>query len=975
VNALRRTRALLCFIALTCGFELLSSPSRLLRADDAADGRIEFFEKQIRPLLVEHCLECHSNEKQAGGLSMETQAQLLEGGDSGPAIIPGQPEISLLIQAVDHTAEPRMPPSGKISAARIDSLRRWIADGAAWPAGAVLTVSTPERPFVPSEQQRQWWAFQPLRPVTVPDQPELRQFASEIDRFLLDRLRTADLDFAEPAERSQLLRRVTFALTGLPPTPEETAAFLADRSPAAFATVVERLLASPHYGERWARNWLDVARYADYYDANPATRTASCELTEAWRYRDWVTAAFNRDLPYDQFIRHQIAGDLLPDPQGGELYADGLVATTFLANGVWDRGDADKEKIVSDMVDDNIGVIGRAFLGLTLDCARCHDHKFDPVSTADYYALAGMFYSSHILKELGAKGGEYTMNRVPLLGPAALAERAAREQRLASVTAELAELDREQRLRRLLSAGRVLQPTAFHSAAGAVGTVAPDGVITVTGTLASDSYRIETMLPPTVPLRFLVLEALPDPTLPASGPGRAGDGNFVVSRLSAALIPDAPGLAPMPLKFVSAEADFEQAGFAAKSVLDENPADGWAVSPQLGRTHAAAFELAAEPVVPEGARLVLTIEQLHSASHNLGRFRLLAAAELPELPADVGTRRQALASEQEGLQQALAVPVPLAMAVTEGGTAGGLFPGIQDVPIHIRGSYARLGPVTPRRLPVFFAGEAQPKIEQGSGRRELADWVAAPRNPLTARVLVNRVWAWHFGEGLVRTPSNFGLLSEPPSHPELLDWLAARFIEDGWSLRQLHRRILLTTAWQQSGTAAAAALERDPENRLLSRFSPRRLQAEELRDAVLAVNGQLDLTPGGPAGDDFTIRRRSLYVQTARWQRDSYANLFDAANPDASTEKRITSTVAPQALLLLNHPWMQDQARLLVERVSREVPGDDVVRLRRIWQLLFARDPTDQEQTVALQVLASGSDGWQRLAHVLLCSNEFVYLD
>jgi hypothetical protein len=260
------------------------------------------------------------------------------------------------------------------------------------------------------------------------------------------------------------------------------------------------------------------------------------------------------------------------------------------------------------------------------------------------------------------------------------------------------------------------------------------------------------------------------------------------------------------------------------------------------------------------------------------------------------------------------------MAVTDGGTPGGLFPGIQDVPIHIRGSYARLGPVVPRRLPTFFAGGCQPPIAEGSGRRELAAWVASRDNPLTARVFVNRVWHWHFGEGLVRTPSNFGLLSQPPSHPELLDWLATRFVEDGWSLKQLHRRIMLSATCLQGSRVSREAFDKDPENRWLGRFSPRRLEAEAIRDAILSVSGQLDPTPGGPAGDDFTIRRRSLYVQTARWQRDSYANLFDAANPDSSTEKRVTSTVAPQALLLLNHPWMQDQARHLPSDCSARFP-------------------------------------------------------
>ncbi len=505
---------------------------------------------------------------------------------------------------------------------------------------------------------------------------------------------------APPADRRTWIRRATFDLTGLPPSPDEIASFLADESPVAFDRVVDRLLASPAYGQRWARHWLDVARYADYYDADPKTRTASCELTEAWRYRDWVVDAFNRDLSFDQFIIHQIAGDLLPAPDGGEVYPAGLIATTFLSNGVWDRGDADKEKIVSDMVDDNIDTVGKAFLGLTLGCARCHDHKFDPVSQQDYYALAGIFYSTHILKDLGAKGAEYVMNRVPLVPRAQVEARAKQLRSIAQAEARLAAVEKGQR------------------------------------SVASEKRRAE--------------------------------------------------------------------------------------------------------LVAERDRL---------------------ERELPEEP-------------------------PLAMAVQEGGTPGGLFPGIQDVPVHVRGSYARLGPVVARRLPRFFAGAVQPPIRGGSGRRELARWVASAANPLTARVIVNRVWQWHFGEGLVRTPSNFGMLSEPPSHPRLLDRLAARFVEDGWSLKTLHRRIMLSAAYRRTSVVGRDAVSRDPDNRWLGRFSARRLDAEEVRDAMLSVSGQLDRTPGGPAADGIETPRRSLYVQTARWDRSSFAMLFDAANPDASTEKR-----------------------------------------------------------------------------------------
>jgi hypothetical protein len=974
-----RTRRFLAPLVLLKSF--CWSAAIIAGAEDFPSEQLELFEKQVRPLLVEHCVDCHGPENREGGLNLATRESLLKGGDSGPALVPRNPAVSLLVQAIEYLDEPKMPPSGKLPAEKIELLRRWVESGAAWPKDSPLATGVEaSRVFQVTEEQRQWWAFQPVRDVEPPSVRESDWPLNDLDRFILAKLEATGLAPAPAADRIAWLRRATLDVTGLPPTPEEIDAFVSDSTDRAFETVVERLLNSSAYGERWARHWLDVVRYADYHDFNPAARVASCEITEAWRYRDWVVGAFNRDLPYDQFIVHQIAGDRLASPTGDEVYPDGLIATTFLSNGVWDRGDADKEKIVSDMVDDNIGVIGKAFLGLTLDCARCHDHKFDPISTADYYGLAGMFYSSRILKELGAKGGEYTVNRVPLIGPTALAKRAEQETQLAAAMARLDDLDRKHRFQELTAGGQLLVPVSFSSEAGATAMIADDASISVRGILNKDTYVIEAVIPDLPRSRYLRLEALPDASLPAGGPGRAADGNFVVSRLAASFVPPDGHMESTPIQFVSAQADFEQTNFAARSALDDDRKDGWAVSPQFGTAHVAVFEIAPEAVIPAGSRLRVTIDQQHSDTHTLGKLRLSVAETLTPSPPPDTPERLELIALCDGLQQELVNPVPLAMAVTDGGTPGGLFPGIQDVPIHIRGSYAKLGAVVPRRLPRFFAGENQPAIGDGSGRSELAAWVASNANPLTARVIVNRVWNWHFGEGLVRTPSNFGMLSEPPTHPELLDWLAVRFIEDGWSLKKLHRRIMLSATYRQSSQVSREVFDKDPENRLLGRFTARRLEAEAIRDAILSVSGQLDLTAGGPAGDDFTIRRRSLYVQTARWQRDSYANLFDAANPDSSTEKRVVSTVAPQALLLLNHPWLHEQARHLAERLMREVPTTEVDRIHRAYQLLFGRDPNHAELVIAREIVAGGDPavphaGWIDLAHLLLCSNEFVYID
>ena len=649
--------------------------------------------------------------------------------------------------------------------------------------------------FHVSREQRQWWAFRPIDDPVPPPVKNTTWPRNEIDRFILAQLEPRGMRPAAAARRRQWIRRVTFDLTGLPPTLRDVQTFLSDTSAAAQARVADRLLASTSYGQRWARHWLDVVRYADFHDANPAKRTASCEITEAWRYRDWVVRALNHDLPFDRFIVHQIAGDLLPIPGDREFYEDGLVATTFLTNGVWDRGDADKEKIVSDMADDQIDTIGKAFLGLTLGCARCHDHKSDPISQEDYYALAGIFYSCHMLADLGAKGGEYHVNRVPLAPSAVVARYNEELEKVKQVENELKELDKQ---------------------------------------------------------------------------------------------------SPVPAK--------------------DDP------------------------------------------------------------------RRLALIAQVDKLKEKLPPAPPLAMAMQEGGTPGGLFPGIQDVPLHIRGSYTRLGPVIPRRLPRFFAGASSPPITSGSGRRELADWVASRDNHLTARVIVNRVWQWHFGEGLVQTASNFGLLSQPPSHPALLDWLATRLVRDGWSLKKLHRRIVLSATYGQTSSVSRKQGVRDQENRWLGRFSARRLEAEVIRDSMLFVGGRLDLELGGPAGDDLNIARRSLYVQTARWNRNNFATLFDAANPDSSVEKRVVSTVAPQVLMLLNHDFSLDQARHLARRLLDGSFPDDPARLQHVYQLLFGRPASSEETAIGLQLLANSNqpgtlEAWLDLAHVLLCSNEFVYLD
>jgi hypothetical protein len=775
--------------------------------DDMAAA--EYFEKQVRPVLVAKCQSCHGEKKARGGFRLLSREHVLKGGDSGPEAVPGKPEECRLIEAIEYLGELQMPPDGKLSDGEIARLKRWVAMGLPWPQHQQRAAAPAGTRDHTTSKQERWWS---LRPIRVPDLPSVKNPAwiqSEIDRFILVELEARNISPAEPAEKRTLIRRATFDLTGLPPRARDIEEFASDRSPDAFARVVDRLLASTAYGERWGRHWLDVARYADSIQLDPKGQSDSSdfELYEAYRCRDWVVQALNRDMPFDQFIVHQIAGDCLPSPCGDAVYPEGLIASGFLAVGVWDSAEGDKKKLVSDIVDDQIDAIGKGFLGLTLGCARCHDHKFDPISQEDYYGLAGIFYSTRVLAGLNKNGSHTIIDRVPLVAPDYVKKREQQAQKLSQL---------ERRI----------------------------------GQITAD----------------------------------------LVAKCS--------------------EADAS----TARVVLSD----------------------------PSG-ELVKLCRQRQSLSREM-------------LPSP-----------------------PLALAAQEGGTPGSLFPAVQDVPVHIRGSYVRLGPLVPRRLPVVLAGEHQAPIAAGSGRLELARWIAAKDNPLTARVLVNRVWQHHFGEGIVRTPSNFGRLGEPPSHPGLLDWLAARFIEDGWSLKALHRRIMLSATYQQASTVTAEQFAADVDNRWFGRMNARRLEAEAIRDALLAVTGGLDPTIGGPAVADALQPRRSLYLQTARRDQSNFASLFDGANPDLSVGKRAVSTVVPQALFFLNDRFVWTQARRAAEQLEAAVP-ERVPRIEEAYRRILgrpARQYAIQLATTFLDRTTPGDDKevWVDYVHALLCSNEFVYLD
>ena len=779
--------------------------------------QLRFFETEIRPLLVDQCFKCHASKKQWGDLRLDTRQAVLRGGESGPAVVPGQPEKSLLIRAVRHVDDDlKMPQNGRLTERQIQHLVRWVKMGAPFPE---------TKPTGKLDRDTAHWAFQPLTDSPIPPVAHTTWPQSPIDYFILQRLEAAELSPSKPAHKRTLIRRVTYDLTGLPPTPREISNYLADQSPEAFARLVDRLLDSPHYGERWGRHWLDVARYADSngFDENVAHGNA-------WRYRDYVVSAFNGDKPFDRFVVEQLAGDLLPF-QGQAQRREQLIATGFLSIGPKVLAETDQAKMRMDIIDEQLDTTGRAFLGLTLGCARCHDHKFDPIATADYYGLAGIFKSTLSMRKY-TKVAEWHEHTLP--SPETTALQAAFDAQVKAQTSAIANLKS-----------------------------------------AADKQAIQK------------LDAKPD-----SQPPKADK-----------------------------------------------------------------------------------LETLYP----------------PETKAKLKKLRDALAALQKAGPN-----LPAAMGVTEDK--------VVDIPIHIRGNPLKLGDIVPRRTPAAVRGPTPPQFsDKHSGRQQLAEWLVDPRHPLTARVFVNRVWRWHFGRGLVPTTDNFGLLGERSSHPELLDWLARRFIEDGWTLKSLHRLILNSSTYQQTSMATPIALRKDFENRLFGRATVHRLEAESIRDALLAVSGQLDTRMGGSllklknrayffdhTSKDLTTydtQRRSLYLPIVRNNVYDVFQLLDFPDPAVSSGNRATTVVASQALLMLNSDLVMQSASRFAERLLGEA-ADDEQRLSQLYMLAFGREPTAKErradqafltqvrdtQSSSTDRATSDRQAWANLCHVVLAANEFIYI-
>jgi len=832
----RRLIAVLAVVAPLCGAQ--DAP--------AADERgLAFFESSIRPVLVEHCYACHSadaalQDQLQGGLQLDTKQGMLTGGEAGPAILPGDPENSLLLSALRREADP-MPPDGRLPDEVIDRFAKWIAMGAPDPRDGGASAPAPRRSeFTITEEDRAHWAFRPVHDVRPPAAMDADWSRDSLDRFILAALEARESEPNVEADRYALLRRTTYVLTGLPPTPEEIAAFVSDERPDAFEALVDRLLASPEFGAQWGRHWLDGVRYASNVDQSGA-------------YRDWVIRALNSDLPYDEFLRLQIAGDLLraeglPPEQvhasGASL--DGITATGMLALAVWEI--VGRDLAVAEIVDSQIDVVGRQMLGLTLSCARCHDHKFDPVSIEDYYGLAGIFFSSHIVTGKLVADGRLAnqLTEVSLLSAAASNQR--------DVDTLLAELEPQ----------RAALEAQFPQAAK----------------LIAVNVRLDA----------------PQEQLDAFAPKANGK----------PLIPPRPQLVK--------ERD---------ELVADQQKNGWATDP---------------PELAGFAELCRMVDEL--------KFHRQSARKV--------------------------------VAIREGGVPGSNREQIGDAPVYLRGEYQHPGPIVPRRFPTILAGEGQASIGERtsqSGRRELADWITSPDHPLTARVMVNRVWQQIIGRGLVRTPDNFGRLGEPPTHPELLDHLSQRFVDSGWSVKQLVRDVVLSATFRQSSLVEPAVAAADPDNRLLGRMNRRRLTYEELRDTLHHASGQLaPATQSRLASSDADHRLRTVYEPVDRRETNVTAAMFDGADPKTIVAARAETTTAPQALFLMNGPLANETAQQMAgELISNPALAGDEARLERLWLTLFGRRPAADELDEARSFM--GRYSLAGLVHVLLAANEMVYVD
>lgn len=994
---------------------------------------LKIFQRHVRPILVQHCLRCHGGESIEAELDLSDRKKLLHGGESGPAIVKGDSKASRLYQLVSHAQEPKMPmDANRLSDESIQGIADWIDHGAPYDGPLVENGSSPEswtdRKI--ADEARDFWSFRPLLDAEIPSIQDDGWCRTVVDRFVLQKLLEEGIEPQPSTDRLTLLRRLHLDLVGLPPTIEEQDAFLADTGSDCVEKVVDHLLASPRYGERWGRHWLDVARWGESHGFEH-----DYDRPTAYHYRDFVIKALNEDMPFDAFVRLQVAGD---EVEGDHPLA--WMATGFLAAGVHStqitKNEVEKHRY--DEMDDMLATIGTSMLGLTIGCARCHDHKYDPIPQADYYRLLSTFTSTvRSEREFDLEPEKY---------------RKAKRAFDAEHDPLVAALDRYRRERiperfeqweKSRPPGdpvewRVLDFEMASSEVGAEFSRREDGSYLVGGT--NGKFDVYTLVAPTLAagMTALRLEALADPALPKEGPGRAENGNFALTDIKVVVASTADGQ-PVPVKFTSAAATFEQKGLPIAAVIDDDDRSGWAVDPEFGKDHAALFRFEAPVGAPEGSKITVTLTFKGNSGHNIGRLRLSVAtstetlglraegmpdallAALHKPPGERSTEEirrlhdwfRVMDPEwqelhRQVLEHAKNEPKPELTKVLVSGE------GIPPLRLHSQGQdffdqtyFLRRGETDNKEgvAPQGFLQVLMPKASSTSPwivappagssssyrRRSLANWLTDTEQGagnLLARVIVNRLWHHHFGQGIVATPSDFGSRGAPPSHPELLDWLAGELIRNGWKLKSIHKLLLTSAVYSQRSRAEDAVRRADPENRLLSRWRSRRLEAEAIRDSLLFVSGTLDPGMFGPGTLETSSRRRSIYLTVKRSQLIPMMQVFDA--PDALTgiADRPTTTVAPQALLLLNNPNIREQSRQWALHLDSDdtIPWSDVVV--RAYRMALGRPPNPREASAAVafledQFASHARENQERsrelamtdFCQAIFCLNEFVYVD
>ncbi len=936
----------------------------------------EFFESKVRPVLANSCYACHTGSM-LGGLRLDSRQAMLKGGKSGPSLVPGDPDNSLLIRAVRQTDDKlKMPMGGKLKDAEIEALVEWVKAGANWPQSAAPAPAAQDGKYTISAERRNFWSLLPLEAPEPPAVKDARWPRTGVDNFILAHLEQEGLKPVKAASKRDLLRRATLDLNGLPPTPEETDAFLKDASPGAFAKVVDRLLASPRYGERWGRVWLDVARYGedDYRSLNPNPRGYR-PYPNAYMYRDWVIQAFNDDMPYDAFLKAQLAGDLLEEKTRYKT----IPATGFLGLGPWYYDNGAVEVTRADERHDRVDVVTRGFLGLTVACARCHDHKYDPIPQTDYYSLAGVFlntsyheyprvpktvldqytkieeevekkqkvlqemqtnFSTQLSESLAFKTSDYVQGAFEVVA----------QKRDAETVVESRKLDYELLERWVKYLQKPTDKYKYKQAWQALvkrNLAAPGGGGRGTAGAMGPSATAAAggLANPAAP-------AVPGGGMGRRGGGAGGGGNQEAKRLA-----DEFQANVVRVMLLRNELNDENDIIIAKS-LEGTKKKKRASKPNEFVTNDdfcpnCGLRLKNLPEEENNFWTEIFQRELRDAEDPAA---MMAAGGRAGKPGVLLFRGWGLESRigSEAQAQMAAVRTDIEAARKKLDPAYPFIHGVTDVekpvnlPLAIRGNPENLGQEVPRHfLSMLTPGEPAP-FAKGSGRLELADDIL--KQPIAMRVIVNRIWKGHFGTGLVDTPSNFGVTGERPTNPDLLEYLATFFVKNGMSIKKLHREIMLSSVYRLGTESDSAAEAKDSGDRLYWRFNRKRMEAEQLRDSVLFVAGNLDDSPGGPSADltpGFT--RRTVYGKVSRYKLDEYLQLFDFPAPNISAEKRFTTTVPLQRLFLMNSDFIQVESEALAKRIAAE--PDNRARIRKAYQLVYNRDPSEQEVKLGIEYL------------------------